>query len=232
MADDARGEPDLQRAHLLARQVLAAIETPTAARMPLERQIHCRVALASIARGRSLLLGVLDLDRAGRADIVGVLTRSLLEVWYFGVLALLGEQRDLDRLEQDHRYWKNDLAQTLSGVGQEPGPTRRFSVYQRAKRVDELLLSIGQPAGAVDYYRQLYAAESLTTAHASIQSMMPYAVLLEDGTIGIQHDPAEEPRLRYGRIMISAVLLATLAKWTWERTDIDSGPLDAIEFDD
>ncbi|HUF83908.1 MAG TPA: hypothetical protein VMQ81_04865 [Acidimicrobiia bacterium] len=68
--------------------------------MPDERHDHVLLAFAALARCGSLPLGIVDLDRAGRRDIVGVTVRAPVEVWYFGVIALLGTDDDLDRFER------------------------------------------------------------------------------------------------------------------------------------
>jgi hypothetical protein len=120
--------PDIEVAYQRAAAVVELIDSATAAHMPADRPAHALSAMAAVSRCRSLLLGVVELDEAGRADLVGVLARASLEVWYFGVIALLGDQADLDRLEADYRYWKNDFAKSLDGIEQEPGPSATFSV--------------------------------------------------------------------------------------------------------
>ena len=222
----------MPKAHREVGKLLAILESVPSARVPAERQAHCVAGLAAVARSRSLLKGTVALDEAGRADLLGITVRALLEVWYFGVIALLGDDADLKRLEDDHRYWRNALAEALPGAEPDTGPTATFSVFARAKRADELLASIGEPAGlAVEWYRELYAGESLTQAHAGIESLKPYVVETADGSVGIEHEPEVDEGLSYGRIRVATILTALLAKWTWERVGLDATVFDELDDD-
>jgi hypothetical protein len=179
------------------------------------------------------LLGIIDLDKRGRADVVGVLVRALLEVWYFGVIALLGDKADLDRLEADYRYWKNDLSKSMSGISPEPEPGATFSMYKRALRADELLTEMGEQEGiSLSWYREYYAAESLTSAHAGFESLKPYGCEEADGTIGIVHAPETAEDLRYGRILFGNALTLLLAQWTWDRVGLNGSAFDEIGLAD
>lgn len=214
-----------------AQAVLELIESVGSASVPVERAEHCRAALASLARARALLQSALLLDMAGRADVVGLVNRALLEVWYFGVIALLGDEADLDRFEQDHRYWNNDLNRSIPGAPVEVGPDKKFSVLERAKRADKLLTSIGEPQGpAIGWYKQIYASESLTTAHAGIESLLPYALDLADGSLAIDFEPTISEGLRHGRLVMAAALVATLGRWTWERVGLDGTAFDDLDL--
>ena len=209
--------------------MIDAIESAEGAHAPVERERHCLIALAAVSRCRSLLLGILELDKAGRGDLLGILNRAVLEVWYFGVIGLLGDEADLDRLEADHRYWNNALATQMQGVEPDAGASAKYSVFARAKRADELLVAIGKtPGRPVEWYRQIYAADSLTQAHAGFESLAPYVYRDDDGSIGIEHDPYNSTSLRYGRISISTMLTAMLAGWTWERVGLDGTVFDRI----
>lgn len=222
--------PSIEDAYRQAGAVVTTIEGAESAHVPAERHTNVLSAMAAVSRCRSLLLGILDLDRAGRADLVGVLLRAELEAWYFGVIALLGDDADLERLKADHRHWKNELAKALPGVDLDVGDQATFSVHQRARRADELLPQVGEPSGnAIEWYRTIYAAESLTGAHAGFESLKPYVFEDPDGTIGIVHEAEIDERLRYGRLRIAAVLAALLAKWTWERASLDGSRFDKIE---
>lgn len=222
--------PDIEDAYRQADAVVQIIDSAGPAHIPVERAVHALAAVASVSRCRSLLLGIVLQDQAGRADIVGVDLRALLESWYFGVIALLGTAADLDRLEEDHRYWKNELAKALPGVESESGSVSKFPVFQRAKRADELLPEVDEAEGkAVEWYRTIYAIESLTNSHASLETLKPYLLEEDDGTIGIVHEPQIDEGLRYGRIRIAAVLTSLLAKWTWARVGLDPEPFDEIE---
>ena len=222
---------DVADAHRQAHAVIAAIESVGAtAHVPVERYVHQISGFAAVARCRALLLSVLILDDAGRADVIGVTLRALLEAWYFGVVATLGTDADIDKFDQDHRYWKNDLASHLPGVIPEPGPVNKFSVFKRAQRSDELLAEIGEtPGGAVEQYKVLYAAESLTSAHASFESMKRYVIEGDDGVVGIVQESDADESSRYGRIRMAAVLTALLAKWVFKRGDLDATVFDRID---
>lgn len=187
--------------------------------------------MAAVSRCRSLLLGVVELDRVGRSDIIGVPLRALLEVWYFGILAVLGEDEDLESLEADHRFWKNQVAKAMSGVAKEPGNQKKFSVRQRAKRADELLAEkLGESPGiALAWYHTYYAAESLLNAHAGMSSLGRYIEEHPDGNVGIVHEPDADEDLRYGQIRFATFLVALLAKWTWTSVGLDPSQFDEIE---
>lgn len=224
--------PDIEDAHRQGRAVIDVIESAGSAHVPIDRQRNILSAMAAVSRCRALLLGILQLDQAGRVDLVGVLLRALLEVWYFGVIALLGDDDDLKRLEEDHRYWKNALAQGMPGIIGDEGPEKAFTIYQRAKRADELLAqndSGGRAGDALEWYRTIYAAESLTNAHAGFESLKPYVFEDEEGAVGVAHEPEIDEGLRYGRLRIAAVLTALLAKWTWDRVGLGGTRFDEIE---
>lgn len=227
------GRDDLMpQIEVLYRQIsdlIKIIDSAEAASVPAERRNHVLLAMAAISRCRSLLLGSLELHRAGRTDIIGVPVRALLEVWYFGVIALLGDDADLRRLAEDHRHWKNDLAKHVPGVRCNGGEAGRFSVFQRAKRADQLLAEMEPgPDVAVKYYRLFYAPESLMSAHAGFESLKAYVFEDADGTIGIVSEP-EANGVNYGRLYIAFLLTLLLAKWTWDRAGLDSSPFDEIE---
>lgn len=218
--------PNIDILHQRIWDLVKVIDSAKSA--PAERHNHVLLAMAAISRCRSLLLGALELHRAERTDIVGVLVRALLEVWYFGVIGLLGNDSDLRRLAEDHRYWRNDLAKNLPGVDPDEGEEGKFSVYQRAKRADELLAEMEPgPDVAVMYYKQLYAAESLMSAHAGFESLKVYTFEDEDGEIGIVREP-EADGANCGRLQIAFILTLLLAKWTWDRTGLDSVPFDEL----
>jgi hypothetical protein len=218
--------------HEQAKALVAILDSAGTVQVPIERHSHTLLAFAAVSRCRSLLLGTIELDRSGRSDILGVTVRALVEVWYFGVIALLGTDDDLVRFEQDHRYWKNDLAKQFHGVQPDDRPVKKFSVYERAKRADELVRGVGQPAGvALDVYRGLYAGESLTSAHAGYESLKSYVAEQPDGTIGVVREP-EPDSAHYHRLRMALVLTAYLAKWTWEEAGLDSARFDELSIDE
>lgn len=222
--------PDIEDAYRQAREVIEIIDAAESARLTVDRFRHGLTSMAAVSRCRSLLLGVIRLDETGRADLVGVLLRALLEVWYFGVIALLGDASDLERLEADHRFWRNHLARALPGIAPQPGPDETFSIRQRAIRADELVIEIGEPAGStLEWYQTIYASESLTNAHAGFESLRPYVFEDPDGTIGIVHETVVDEGLRYGRLRLATVMTALLAKWTWDRVGLNGAAFDEIE---
>jgi hypothetical protein len=221
--------PDVADACRQAHAVLTVVEQPATARVPSDRHPQMLAAMAATARCRALLRSIVHLVEVGRADTVGIETRALLEMWYFGVLTLLGEQVDLDRLEADYRYWKNDLAKKM-GQAEESGPSKQFAVWERAKRADALLTAAGeQPGTAVALYRELFSGESLLNAHASFQSINRYSFEADDGVVGIVLEPEIDVGYVYGQIRLAAVLTALLAKWTYERAGLDASPFDEID---
>lgn len=223
--------PDIDLAHGTCGAVVGALSEAERARVPVERELHVRSALAALARCRALLISIAMLDRTGRADAVGVLLRAMLEAWYFGVICLLGDEDDLNRLEEDNRYWKNDFAKHRPGLPLESGMIKKFSVRARAKRAGELMHLVNEDGDApLDWYNDLYAGESLTNAHASPSSMGPYLFVDASGVIGVDHDPQLDEGLRYGRLLLAANLTVTLARWTYERAGIDTTAVDAVDF--
>lgn len=103
-------------------------------------------AYAALSRCRSLLLGSVALVEAGRADTVGVPIRALLEVFYFGVIVLLGDDSDLDRLAADYRYWKNELASEFD-VEPVEGEEGKFSVCSGPSAPTSSLAPSGRSQG-------------------------------------------------------------------------------------
>lgn len=220
--------PEMDILNWRIRELVKVIDSAKAVTVPVERYSHVLLAMAAISRCRSLLLGARELHRAGGPDIVGVPVRALLEVWYFGVIALLGDSADLGRLAEDHRYWGNDLAANVPGVDLDEGEARQFSVYKRAKRADELLADMEPgPNIAVEYYRTFYAAESLMSAHAGWESLKAYVIEDSEGAISIVREP-DSNGANYARLHVGFVLTLLLAKWTWEKAGLDSSPFDEI----
>lgn len=223
---------DLKAARAVCDRTVVAFEPEVEASVPVDRATHVRAAFTAVARCRALLIGIVDLDRSDRADIVGVLLRAMLEAWYFGVIVLLGDADDLERLDADNRWWSNRLAGVLD-LDPEDGPAGKFTVYQRASRAGELVGSIGEnPDSPVEWYRELYAGESLTSAHAGPASMSAYLEPTAGGNLAINLDPELDTRLRYGRLLLGATLCITLGRWTYERAGLDTSALDAIDIDE
>lgn len=221
--------PDVAEACRQAQDVLTVLEQPATATVPTERRTHIFAAMAATVRCRALLRSVVHLVEVGRTDTIGLETRALLEMWYFGVVTLLGDQVDLDRFEADYRYWKNDLAKKI-GQAAESGPSKQFSVWDRAKRADVLLSAIGERSDtAVNLYYQLFSGESLLNAHASFQSINRYAFEDDHGVIGVVLEPEVDAGYVYGQIRMAAVLTALLARWTYERAGLDASPFDEID---
>ena len=208
----------------------SALSRPTQAHVPAEREVHVRSGMAALARCRALLIGIVTLDRAGRADVVGIALRAMLEAWYFGVIALLGDEGDLARLEADHRYWKNEFARRHPGDPIDEGIERRFSVWDRAKRAGELMDHVeALPSHPLDWYTDVYAGESLTNAHASPSSIGPYLFVDESGVVGVDQDPQLDEELRSARLLLAVGLTSTLGGWVYERAGIDTTELLAID---
>lgn len=222
---------DVEAARLTCDAVVAALSRAESARIPADREVHVRSGLAALARCRALLIGAVDLDRVGRADVVGVVLRAMLEAWYFGVIVLLGDEDDLKRLEADNRYWKNDFAKDRPGITAEPGDAKTFSVKARARRAGELMHLVGQnPDDPLEWYREMYAGESLTNAHASPSSIGPYLFVDDSGVVGVNHDPEIDKGLRFGRLLLVAGLSSTLGRWVYERSGIDPTEIAEIDF--
>lgn len=221
---------DVDAAQRTCYEVVAALSHADRARIAEDREIHVRAALAALARIRALLISLLAIERSGRPDVVGVILRTMLEVWYFGVIVLLGDDEDLTRLESDHRHWKNEFAKNGPGVSLEPGDTRKFSVWARAKRAGELMPLVGQNADRpVEWYREMYAGESLVSTHAGPSSLGSY-LFVDDDVIGIKFDPEVDGALRFGRLLLAAGLASMLGCWVYERAGIDPAELNAVDF--
>lgn len=222
-------EPDVADACRQAREILACFEAPLTARVPVDRHVHVLGAIAATARCGALLGGILDLVDGGHADTIGVEARALLEMWIFGVISLLGDDSDLDRFEADHRHWKNDLA-TKIGQPIEPGTSKPFTVWERAKRADDLLTGVGeQPGTVIDCYNELFKAESFLNAHASLQSISNYVYEEPNGRIGVLFRPEISERFVYGQVRVATVLTALLGKWSYEGAGLDAAPFDDID---
>lgn len=230
MGEQTEDELQVAKDCQLARDLVAILDSAQAAHVEEVRYNHMLNAYAALSRCRSLLLGAVALVEAGRADTVGVPIRALLEVFYFGVIALLGDDSDLDRLAADYRYWKNELASEFD-VEPVEGEEGKFSVWQRAKRTDELVSAIGQESGvSLRLYKQFYAAESLTSAHAGFESLKQYVVETADGDIGIEVEPGPDGTL-HGRLRMAVVLTTLLGKWTWERSGLDAEAFDQLDLE-
>jgi hypothetical protein len=222
-------DPTSAGARHRARLVVSAIEAPRTLFIPEEREVHCLGALAALARIRALLLSIVHLDEVGRHDVVGLDLRAMLEVWYFGLISLLGTPEDLERLEADHRFWRNRLSTKMQGITSDEGAEKTFPVSQRAVRAGELLLEVGEPTGAtVDWYQNFYAAESLLSAHAGFTALKPYLTRHPEGGVGIVHDPPASDEARAMRIEMGALMATLLAKHTWARIGLDPSPFDKI----
>lgn len=230
MPCEADAVVNVEAARRACDEVIAALSRADRARIDADREVHVRAGITALARLRALLISVVAVDRAERPDVVGVVLRAMLEVWYFGVIVLLGDEDDLARLDADNRYWKNEFAKYRAGVEAEAGDAKKFSVWQRARRAGELMAEVREdPASPVEWYREMYAGESLVNAHAGPSSLGSYLFIVDD-VVGVNFDPDVDEGLRYGRLLLASGLAVMLGRWVYERAGIDTADLDRIEF--
>jgi hypothetical protein len=195
---------------------------------PPGRRMHLQLAMMSLARHRSLLIAMVAVAREGRFEVEGLLLRAIFEQSLYGSICLFGDQADLARLDADWLYWNNDLADKL-GLPVDVGKPKRFSVYDRAVRLDELLQARGAPRGGpVDYYRTLFAGESFGSVHAGHASVGRHLLVVDDEDTAVVFDP-DERETGSRSLRLGSHLTSILASWICEAAGSDPAPFTEID---
>jgi hypothetical protein len=151
------------------------------------------MAAAGLARCRALLEAMCVLIEAGRADTIGVLLRSLFEVWLVSLYVLLkGDLEDAGVLEEmAAEEWKRSKAmfdcvgapqnvkdhleewrKELDVSGAKPRPNLEAIAQQLTKLLPAD--SSGKAPNVQSTYDIIYRAESQYSAHPSVGLLLRY----------------------------------------------------------
>jgi hypothetical protein len=185
---------------------LLAEKTPllTSTRSRLRRQY----AAAGLARCRALLEGICILREQGRADVIGVLNRSVIEMWLVSLyvlvkgrdedddsalielgieharyMGILGDRFDSPEIKSAVADWKEAIAGSTAPDGESIKERPNFEAIARALPA---LLAKDDPDGlsvpSLALYDKAYRSESSFSAHPGVGSFGRYIAI----------DPSEE----------------------------------------
>lgn len=168
------------------------------------------MALANYTRSFALFRSLLALLDADERAAIGMVTRGLYEDWLTMALLIKGTDDDWFKLLADSDAREREVNDAFGTTPQRPPldlgghPVKKWSVRQRAKRVDELL----PDSNAAHTYQTLYALESMASNHSGLsasglhlgwdeQTQTPY----------VNHEPFADdvtvPRLIYAGIFVT-----------------------------
>ena len=126
-------------------------------------------AAAGLMRCCALLKGILVLDEARMPALAGILVRQHWETWGVSLYVLLGGDKALEVIVDDHTQWSRHLSESLRIEGDHHHPDsvkkqKTLNYWNMHKRVIELLRERGEPVdgpAGVTGYDVIYRSESL-----------------------------------------------------------------------
>ena len=145
-------------------------------------------AAAGLMRCCALLKGILVLDEARMPALAGILVRQHWETWLVSLYVLLGGDKALEEIRDDHIQRSHQLCESLRMEGDHHHPDsvknqKILNGWERHKRVIELLREQGEsgdgPAG-VTGYAVIYGSESLFSTHANVFTIGRHLVFGDD----------------------------------------------------
>ncbi|MEU4351799.1 DUF5677 domain-containing protein [Streptomyces sp. NPDC023838] len=197
------------------------------------------IPAVALARCRTLLQGIVILTENNRGDVVGVLLRSLYEVWLVGIYGLLGGLDSFEALLDHRDYWQRPLEKEFGWEVKSEGKGKHISVKHLAKEVERLLKE--DPEGSLFYdpvglYRKLYALDSFESVHGGLGSLgkhlkTSYFITAEQAW-EIDVPVILEPRdsgLGCTRMTLAGLLVTDFAKLTWTLGGLDPSRLNMLD---
>ncbi len=145
-------------------------------------------AAAGLMRCCGLLKGILVLDEARMPALAGMLVRQHWEAWLVSLYVLLGGDKALEEIRDDHIQRSHQLCESLRMEGDHHHPDsvknqKKLNYWEMHKRVIELLREQGEsvdgPAG-VTGYDVIYRSESLFSTHANVFTIGRHLVCGDD----------------------------------------------------
>ena len=145
-------------------------------------------AAAGLMRCCAVLKGILVLDEAKMPELAGMLVRQHWETWLVSLYVLLGGDKALEEIRDDHIQRSHQLCKSLRMEGDHHHPDsvknqKKLNSWERHKRVIELLREQGEsvdgPAG-VTGYDVIYRSESLFSTHANVFTIGRHLVFGDD----------------------------------------------------
>ena len=155
------------------------------ARPPREAK---QFAAAGLMRCCALLKGILVLDEARMPALAGILVRQHWETWLVSLYVLLGGDKALEVIVDDHTQWSRHLSKSLRIEGDQHHPDsvkkqNKLNYWEMHKRVIELLRERGEPVdgpAGVTGYDVIYRSESLFSTHANVFTIGRHLVCGDD----------------------------------------------------
>jgi hypothetical protein len=187
------------------------------------------IAACSLARCRSLLIGIDRLVEADLGEVAGVLLRSLYETWLTGSYVLLQGDESVDPLIDEY---KRRIKQLVSlGHFEIPGDWSfdgsTLSVESMARKYQQLLAERGdtKPEFPTDAYEILYRPESLLNSHGGLGAMLGY-MFDGDGWLGVKVSRTETDGGK-GKLVMGSAFVALLAREVFKTFGINTTALDS-----
>ena len=175
-------------------------------------------AAAALARCNRLLGGMLALYSAGFPDLLGVLSRLVLEYYYVGEYLILAPDEAYEKLNAAHKEqlsrmgnggW-GDLESAMDAIPQKSQKLNLFDVKSRVGELAEAAGASGSKERMAQLYEVIYRGESLLNVHVGIGSLTGH---IEDknprflSARAIRREPDDPAHT----IRIAAVLVGYLA---------------------
>jgi hypothetical protein len=187
------------------------------------------VIAAACSRCKALIGDAIQLIGSGSTASLGVILRTVYEVWLVGIYASLGRDEARQRLVDQYNHEIRYMLQHLDAPVEEIPAGQEFKIWDYAKCVRDLHREMGHPEAdfSVGAYNTLYRFESLFSIHAGLGSI-GLAVADEDHRSIIKIDPPTEASLRH-RLMLAATLYLSLARSVALREGLDYSDSQPLE---
>lgn len=134
---------------------------------------------AGLMRCCALLRGMLALDDARLAALMGILARQHWETWLVSLYVTLAGDDAIRDVLSDNVHWQRELTKALQLEGeyqpQWSGTAAKLKYRELSKRVLELLRDQGEPTvGPVTGYDITYRFHSTFSLHANLSTITPH----------------------------------------------------------
>jgi hypothetical protein len=218
----------------VARQTLYLIDAnvPLNFQVPIEWESNFRIGLATFARCRALLSGMLLVVEGQRHDLAGLLLRSLFEAWIYGQYGLFGGAQAILELEANENAWADELNQNSgSSPPTSQGNREKLSMRAAIRKLEQVLppdRKVISDVTLLDWYDFLFRSESFDSVHGTTSSRR-YVTREDGGTLGVSFDPPEEEQ-GLARLRLGSVMTALFAKDIWRVAGLEPSVFDVIDF--
>jgi hypothetical protein len=173
-------------------------------------------AACALARCNRLVSAMFIMRDSGYLEPLGLLSRSILEIWYLGRYLLLAPEEGLKMINAAHVHqidlldesW-GDLAYVRAGLNVDKSAPIKWN--QLAKEIDALASPTGESDTAVRMYEVLYRGESMMSTHGGLATLDAYSDTFGKGSLKVNAEP-RTPDDGTIEIVVAGSMLVTLAR--------------------